>query len=140
MVESRTGETRDANVRQDYKAAFERNLMISRRIGGALCALLSVTAMAAIAAAGDLPLERGRAIATAKCARCHAIGTEGPSPVALAPPFRLLPQRYPVDHLAEALAEGIVVGHPMMPEFAFDPPEIDALLSYIGSLSRAQGR
>jgi mono/diheme cytochrome c family protein len=96
--------------------------------------------MAAIAAAGDLPLERGRAIATAKCARCHAIGTEGASPVALAPPFRLLPQRYPVDHLAEALAEGIVVGHPMMPEFAFDPPEIDALLSYIGSLSRAQGR
>ncbi len=114
--------------------------MIPRRICGALCALLSVTVTAAIAAAGDLPRERGRAIATAKCARCHAIGTEDASPVALAPPFRLLPQRYPVDHLAEALAEGIVVGHPMMPEFALDPPEIDALLSYIGSLSRARGR
>jgi hypothetical protein len=55
--------------------------------------------------------------------------------VALAPPFRVLPQRYPVDHLAEALAEGIVVGHPMMPQFTFDPPEIDALLTYIESLS-----
>ena len=55
--------------------------------------------------------------------------------MALAPPFRVLPQRYPVDHLAEALAEGIVVGHPLMPEFTFDPPEIDALLTYIESLS-----
>jgi mono/diheme cytochrome c family protein len=85
-------------------------------------------------AAGS-PQERGRAIAKANCARCHAIGAEGESPVALAPPFRVLPQRYPVDHLAEALAEGIVVGHPMMPEFTFDPAEIDALLTYIESLS-----
>jgi mono/diheme cytochrome c family protein len=55
--------------------------------------------------------------------------------MALAPPFRLLPGRYPVEHLAEALAEGIVVGHPAMPEFTFNPPEIDALLSYLQSLS-----
>lgn len=85
-------------------------------------------------AAGS-PHARGRAIAETKCARCHAIGAEGESPVALAPPFRVLPQRYPVDHLAEALAEGIVVGHPMMPEFTFDPPEIYALLTYIESLA-----
>ena len=47
----------------------------------------------------------------------------------------MLPQRYPVEHLAEALAEGIVVGHPLMPEVSFDPPEIDALLTYVESLS-----
>ena len=41
--------------------------------------------------------------------------------MALAPPFRLLPQRYPVEHLAEALAEGIVTGHPAMPQFKFHP-------------------
>ena len=40
-----------------------------------------------------------------------------------------------MDHLAEALAEGIVVGHPIMPEFAFDPPEIYTLLTYIESTS-----
>jgi hypothetical protein len=34
-----------------------------------------------------------------------------------------------VKHLAEALAEGMVVGNPTMSEFAFDPPEIDALLA-----------
>jgi cytochrome c len=88
-----------------------------------------------LAIAAGSPLERGHVIAKTKCARCHAIGTEGESPVALAPPFRVLPQRYPVEHLAEALAEGIVVGHPLMPEFTFDPPEIDALLTYIESLS-----
>jgi hypothetical protein len=60
---------------------------------------------------------------------------KGESPMALAPPFRELPKRYPVEHLAEALAEGIVVGHPAMPEFTFAPPEIDALLSYLQGLS-----
>jgi hypothetical protein len=54
--------------------------------------------------------------------------------MAEAPPFRKLPERYPVEHLAEAFAEGIVVGHPAMPQFAFEPPEIDALLSYLRSL------
>jgi cytochrome c len=53
----------------------------------------------------------------------------------LAPPFRDLPKRYPVDHLAEALAEGIVTGHPAMPEFTFTPREIEALLSYLSSLA-----
>lgn len=53
----------------------------------------------------------------------------------LAPPFRDLPKRYPVENLAEALAEGIVTGHPAMPRFTFDPPEIDALLTYIASLA-----
>lgn len=52
-----------------------------------------------------------------------------------APPFRTLPQRYPVEHLAEALAEGIVTGHPSMPQFVFSPPEIDALLGFIDRLS-----
>jgi mono/diheme cytochrome c family protein len=104
-----------------------------------LGAFLSAAALSTVAAATDSAIERGRSIATAKCASCHAIGTAGKSPVALAPPFRTLPERYPVEHLAEALAEGIVVGHPMMPEFTFAPPEIDALLSYIESLSPGRG-
>jgi mono/diheme cytochrome c family protein len=108
-----------------------RTKLLGAAAGACAWALLATT----LAIAADSPQERGRAIAETKCARCHAIGTAGESPVALAPPFRVLPQRYPVDHLAEALAEGIVVGHPMMPEFTFDPPEIDALLTYIESLS-----
>lgn len=53
----------------------------------------------------------------------------------LAPPFRNLSKRYPIDHLAEALAEGIVTGHPAMPRFTFEPREINALLSYIAGLT-----
>jgi hypothetical protein len=52
----------------------------------------------------------------------------------LAPPFRDVSKRYPIEALGGALAEGIVVGHPAMPHFTFEPREIDALLAYIASL------
>jgi hypothetical protein len=45
-------------------------------------------------------------------------------------------KRYPVEYLAEALAEGIVSGHPDMPEFVFQPDEINAILAYLDSLKR----
>ena len=109
---------------------------MSRKLFGATLSACACTVLAiSLAIAADSPQERGRALAEIRCARCYAIGAEGESPVGIAPPFRVLPQRYPVEHLAEALAEGIVVGHPLMPVFTFDPPEIDALLTYIESLS-----
>jgi hypothetical protein len=37
--------------------------------------------------------------------------------------------------LAEALAEGIITGHPAMPNFTFHPRDIDALLTYINGLA-----
>ena len=77
---------------------------------------------------------RGEAIAQKSCARCHAIGETDTSSMGLAPPFRDLSKRYPLETLEEALAEGIVVGHPAMPRFTFEPREINALLSFIGSL------
>lgn len=81
-------------------------------------------------------LERGSAIAERECARCHSVGATGQSPHAKAPPFRELPKRYPVGDLAEALVEGIVVGHGDMPEFLFEPDDVDALLAYIASLEK----
>ena len=36
----------------------------------------------------------------------------------------------------KAPVEGIVTGHSAMPEFTFAPDEIDALLTYIGSLGQ----
>ncbi len=44
-----------------------------------------------------------------------------PSPLKIAPPFRTLHLRYPVDTLAEAFAEGIYTGHPTMPMFSSIP-------------------
>jgi mono/diheme cytochrome c family protein len=76
----------------------------------------------------------GKALVEANCARCHAIGATDTSNHPDAPAFRTLSQRYPIDELAEALAEGISTGHPDMPEFVASPQQIDAILAYIGSL------
>jgi mono/diheme cytochrome c family protein len=68
------------------------------------------------------------------CSRCHAIGRAGPSPHPAAPPFRTLSRRYPIEGLAEALAEGLSVGHPDMPEFVFDSQDVGAILAYLKSI------
>jgi cytochrome c len=80
-------------------------------------------------------VEKGRAILEANCARCHAIGKDDASKHPEAPPFREVVKRYPPDNLAEALAEGIISGHPDMPEFVFQPPEIEAIVRYLGTLA-----
>ncbi len=102
-----------------------------------LCAplMMALVLTAETAVGQTTPTERGRAIAEKQCARCHAVGLTGTSPMSLAPSFRDLSQRYPIETLAEALAEGIVTGHPAMPKFTFHPREIDALLTYIDSLT-----
>lgn len=80
----------------------------------------------------------GKALAEKLCARCHAISTTGSSPEAKSPPFRIIAKKWPVQDLEEALAEGIVVGHKVMPEFEFEPDDITNLLSYIDSLAPAK--
>ncbi len=104
----------------------------------AVTACLGVLALAVPAVAQVSVIERGADIAVKQCARCHAIGRSGESPMSLAPPFRDLSKRYPVDNLAEALAEGIVTGHPAMPRFTFEPREINALLAFMHSLNGAE--
>ena len=79
-------------------------------------------------------IEAGRDIADRLCARCHAIGAEGDSPHDDARPFRTFADMWPVHHLEEALAEGIMVGHPDMPEFVLEPDEIASFITYLESL------
>ena len=90
-------------------------------------------AFAAPAVAGEALVERGRIIAETYCSECHATGSSGESPLAEAPPLRTFHERWPVEHLAEALAEGIMVGHEDMPEFRMTTSEIDAFLAYLDS-------
>ena len=78
--------------------------------------------------------QRGKTFALTNCARCHSIDKVTASPLKIAPPFRTLHNRYPVETLAEALAEGIVTGHPTMPEFRLEPDQINDLLSYLKTL------
>jgi mono/diheme cytochrome c family protein len=103
----------------------------------AFTAALAALALATFADARP-SAERGRAMVERSCAMCHAVGPTGDSPNAAAPPFRELHKRYPVENLAEALAEGIVTGHPMMPEFKLSPRQIDDLIAYLKSLQTRQ--
>ena len=97
-----------------------------------LIALVLVCATGSGAFAQDI--DRGRAIVEENCARCHATALDGASPLAAAPPFRTLGERYPISDLEEALAEGIVTAHPEMPEFAFEPSDVAAIIAYIQSI------
>jgi cytochrome c len=85
------------------------------------------------AARGQSP-ERGLAFARANCASCHSIDRSSESPLQAAPPLRSLHKRYPLESLAEALAEGITTGHPAMPEFTLKPAQIGDLLSFLKTL------
>ena len=78
--------------------------------------------------------QRGKTYALTNCARCHSIDRVTNSPLKIAPPFRTLHLRYPVETLGEALAEGIETGLPTMPAFQLDPDQINDLLSYLKSL------
>jgi cytochrome c len=79
----------------------------------------------------DVVQERGRALVTKNCAGCHAVERSGASPHADAAPFRTLGRRYPVEVLEEALGEGVLSGHPDMPEFAFDGEDVGAIIAYL---------
>ena len=89
------------------------------------------------APAGD-PVE-GRRLAEIHCSRCHAIGVEGESRHPMAPPFRTLSRNYPVNTLEEAFAEGILVGHRDMPQFQFEPQQINDLVAYLQTIQEQRG-
>ena len=114
-----------------------RNSLLILLVRVGLCGLVFLSVKSPVGATDDGNLvENGRAIVEQKCARCHAIGATGESPHPKALPFRFIVKRYPVEDLAEALAEGIVSGHPDMPVFAFEPAQINAILAYIDSLGQ----
>jgi len=101
-----------------------------------LCALLTtLTALwGSVQIAEAASAERGRTFARQNCAKCHSIDKYSESTLRIAPPFRELHERYPVETLEEAFAEGIVTGHPTMPEFRLDPDQIGDLIAFMKTL------
>ena len=75
--------------------------------------------------------QHGRFLLEKNCGGCHAIDKTGDSQHKLAPPFRMLGQRYSIESLEEALGEGIMSGHPDMPEFQFEPSDVGAIIAYL---------
>ena len=99
-----------------------------------LAAVSVVSAVSAFAQEDAALKRRGELLLTTNCSRCHAIGRTGASRHPDALPFRTLSSRYPIEALAESLAEGISVGNPDMPEFLFEHDEIAAILAYLKSI------
>jgi cytochrome c len=86
------------------------------------------------AQAQDPRAQRGLNFARTHCAQCHSLDKVSESPLKIAPPFRTLHQRYPVEALEEALGEGIVTGHPSMPEFRLEPDQIGDFIAFLKTL------
>lgn len=125
--------TRSGNGREGRPSWVARLLRVAEVAG----LLAAVTCLPSVShAQGDVA--GGRGIAQNHCARCHAIAGPGPSPVYPAPPFSGFARKWPIEYLAEALAEGIVTGHGpvLMPVFVFTPEEIDDLLAYLDSVQQ----
>ena len=108
--------------------------MRSKPVLGLILAVVIAGATPSSAQETGAAVKRGEVLLSRNCARCHATGTAGSSPHPEAPPFRTLSRRYPVEGLAEALAEGLFVGHPDMPQFAFEPRDVGAIISYLKSI------
>ncbi len=96
--------------------------------------LVLVFSASAAAAQDAAALKRGEALVTRDCSRCHATARTGESTHPQAPAFRTLGQRYPIEALEEALGEGIISGHPDMPEFTFESTEVGAIIAYLKSI------
>ncbi|MCP1336919.1 c-type cytochrome [Futiania mangrovi] len=100
----------------------------------AVAALLAAAVTLGTASAASV--DEGREIAEARCSMCHAVGQSGPSPHPEAPPFRILQDRYDVRLLEEALAEGMITGHPDMPVVELDVDQVESFLLYLESLGQ----
>jgi cytochrome c len=112
--------------------------MSSRGVPILIAALVCISA-SPLCAQNDAVLElRGRTILMDNCSRCHAVGRSGSSPQREAPLFRTLGQRYPIESLAETLAEGLYTGHPDMPEFIFEIRDVRAILAYLQSIQETR--
>jgi len=113
---------------------------LGQRGRAASAAMLAVgLLLAATSVAAEAPsAQRGGEIVKRHCGGCHAAGTAGASPHPAAPPLRELHRRYEPEALAEALAEGILTGHPAMPAFRFEPHDARSIILYLNDIQDRQ--
>jgi cytochrome c len=91
---------------------------------------------AAPAAAQSPAAQRGLTFVLANCAQCHSTDTVSESPLKIAPPFRDLHLKYPIESLQRPLSEGIIAKHPTMPQFRLDADQVTDVIAFMKSLER----
>ena len=99
-----------------------------------LALTLSMLSLPVVAQSDAESIANGKGLVETNCAPCHAVGLKDKSLLDKAPVFRELAKRYPIVALEEAFAEGIVTGHPGMPEFEATPKQIADIVAYISSI------
>ncbi|MFO1236273.1 MAG: cytochrome c [Alphaproteobacteria bacterium] len=103
----------------------------------AACALLAACAAGGQEDGEAAAAARGKALAEAQCAQCHAIGPTGLSPYPAAPLWRELAETRDTDELAQLFGEGKLIhreGTLSMPEFMMTPQQIGELVAYMKTL------
>jgi cytochrome c len=81
-------------------------------------------------------VQRGQTFVRVHCAQCHAIDKISASPLAIAPPFRDLYLKYPIESLQRRLSEGIVASHPTMPQFRLEADQVNDVIAFLKSLEQ----
>ena len=107
--------------------------------GGLRSSLALLSSLAALisplcARASPASIERGRWLAQANCASCHAIDRERSSPDPQAPRFADLQRLNPSRNMDEIYAHSLSGNHAPMPQFAPGPDDIQDLVDYLQSV------
>ena len=107
-------------------------------VGGRIFALVVVLSLPAQPGFAQQPpaAQRGLTFVRVHCAQCHSIDQVSDSPLTIAPAFRTLHLKYPIENLRRPLSEGISAGHPTMPQFRLDPDQIADVIAYLKTLER----
>src|SRR5215468_8677011 len=109
--------------------------MVGKSLGRALGLVVALGALLSLASSPTLAqspaAQRGLAFVRVHCAQCHAVDKVSDSPLTIAPPFRTLHLKFPIESLRRRLAEGIVAGHPTMPQFRLDPDQLADVMAYL---------
>jgi cytochrome c len=95
---------------------------------------LALSLLAASAFAQSPAAQRGLTFVRTHCAQCHAIDKASESPLPIAPAFRTLHLKYPIESLERPLAEGIIANHPTMPQFRLERDQIRDVIAYLKTL------
>ena len=84
----------------------------------------------------DREQQHGKDLLEENCARCHAIGRTGQSPVVEAPPFRTFGDKLYDTDFEQRLQDGLTTIHPGMPTFRFGRDDAEAAVNYLKAIQQ----
>ena len=99
-------------------------------------ALLLTAAWSQASHALDREQRHGKALLETMCARCHAVGRTGKSPLAEAPPFRAFGDKLYDTDFVQRLQDGLTTMHPGMPTFRFSRDDAEAAVNYLKAIQQ----